>query len=140
MNAFVARAVFPLALLMAAALFVKSHADVGGGFMAGATAGLGALLQYACLDHASASRCVGARHAVRLIIAGTFLGVAVVVWPTLFGLPPVTHAPGPFAPAFETGTLVLRTTTLFELAVALQVYGGMVCTFDRVLPLLKGAA
>lgn len=135
----VARALFPLSLVIAVALWIKGYSDVGDGFSAGAVAGLGAVIQYVSLDRRRAARVVGAAWAVRLLGAGLLIVVLVViVIPPLLGHPPVSHVPPPGAEVVEFGSLELHSTLLFDLGVGLIVYGGIVATFDQLFPAWSG--
>ena len=134
MIASVARATFAFCLAVGAATLVKSYAGVGDGFSAGAFAGLGAAVQYACLDHERAARLTGARFAWRLIGAGLVLALGVQVGPVLLGVMPATHAPAPGAQVLSIGAAEVHTALLFDLGTALLVYGAWVGTFDRLFP------
>lgn len=139
MTEFVARALFPISLVIAAALWIKGYSDVGDGFSAGAVAALGAVIQYVSLDHQRAAQAVGAAWAVRLLGAGLMLVVLVViVIPPVLGHPPVSHWPAPGAEVVKLGSLELHTALLFDLGVGLIVYGGIVATFDQLFPVWSG--
>lgn len=49
--------------------------------------------------------------------------VAVAFWPLLIGEPLLTHHPRPGHEPVRLGTLELHSATLFDLGVALTVYG-----------------
>lgn len=135
----VARILFPMSLIIAAALLIKGYTDVGDGFSAGAVAGLGAVIQYVCLDHARAARAVGAGAALLLIALGLLIVVlTLIVIPPLLGHPPVSHLPPPGGHALKFGSLELHTTLVMDLGVALLVYGAFVATFDRLFPAWSG--
>jgi multisubunit Na+/H+ antiporter MnhB subunit len=138
MTGSLARLLFPFTLAVAAAVWVKGYAAIGDGFSAGAIAGLGAVVQYVCLDHDEAAGRVGARWAWKFAGGGLTLVLLVGIGPTLFGVLPVTHAPAPGRSVVELGILKLHTATLFDLGVAILVYGALVGTFDRLFPPLKG--
>ena len=138
MTGSVARIVFPCALAFAVALWVKSSSAVGDGFSAGAVAGLGAVVLYACLDHERAARLTAARFAWSLVAAGLFVVLAVSFGPTFFDRAPVTHFPEPGTSVSSFGPLKWHTATLFEFAIAVMVYGAIVGTFDRLFPPLRG--
>lgn len=130
----VARLLFPLAVVVAVALWAKGYDDVGGGFSAGAFAGLGAIVQYVCLDHDEARRVTGASHVWVFVGTGLLGIVAFALAPVLVGSPPVTHWPRPGAPIVRLGELKLHTALALDLAIGCLVYGGLVGTFDRVFP------
>lgn len=134
MIALVARLVFPVTLILAAALWVRSYGAIGEGFGAGATAGLGAGLQYVALDRTTARRRTLGRHAGRLMAGGVLIVVGVVLAPLLFGLPPVSHWPRPTHAAAHIGMLELHTAALLDLGVAVSVYGAVTANFDRLFP------
>lgn len=135
----VARILFPLSLIIAAALWIKGYTDVGDGFSAGAVAGLGAVIQYVSLDHQRAARAVGAAAAIPLITIGLLIVVlTLIVIPPLLGHPPVSHLPPPGGHAPKFGPLELHTTVVMDLGIALLVYGAIVATFDRLFPAWSG--
>lgn len=134
MTDFVARAIFAFTLVTAVVLLLRAYAGIGDGFSAGALAGLGAVLQYVALDYESARRFVAARLAPVFLVGGLMLTLTVVFAPMVAGLPPVTHFPRPGSEAVTIGVLELHTGGLFDLGVALAVYGAVVGTFDRLFP------
>ncbi len=134
----VARAVFPFTLVIALALLLRGYSDVGDGFSGGVVAGLGAVLQYVALDYHRARRAVAARFAPVFLALGLLLTLVVTLAPMAWGLPPVTHFPRPEAEAITFGALEFHTALLFDLGVAVAVYGAIVATFDRLFPPLRG--
>lgn len=134
----IARLLFPFSLAVAAAIWAKGYVAIGDGFSAGAVAGLGAIAQYVCLDHAHAQRIVGARWAWWLAEVGLLVALLVALGPTLVGVAPVTHVPGPGERVMQVGIIELHTALLFDGAVAVLVYGLLVATFDRLFPVLRG--
>lgn len=134
----IARVMFPLAVIVAVALWAKGYDDVGEGFSAGAVAGLGAIVQYVCLDHDHARRVVGARRVWLFVGIGLVGALTVVLAPVLVGAPPASHWPPPGAAVVKLGMLKLHTALLFDLAIAFLVYGALVGTFDRLFPPLEG--
>lgn len=133
-----ARILFPFTLAVAAAVWVKGYAGVGDGFSAGAIAGLGAVAQYVCLGHREAAARVGAAWSWKLVGIGLVLVLIVGIGPTLLGVPPVTHFPRPGEPVLKADILELHTAMVFDLGVAVLVYGALVGTFDRLFPPMKG--
>ena len=134
----VARAIFPMALIAALALWARGYAQVGDGFSAGAIAGTGAALQYVALDYDRARRRAGAAALPALLACGLLLALVVVLAPLAVGAPPVTHYPPPTAEVTKIGALELHTAALFDLGIALAVYGGIASTFDRLFPVFRG--
>ena len=134
----IARLAFPCALGTGVAILAKSYAGVGDGFSAGAVAGLGAVVQFVCLDHQRAAAIVGARWARRLLVGGLLLALAVAVGPSLLGTAPVTHAPGPGDHVVRLGAVEIHTALLFDLGTAVCVYGALVGTFHHLVPPLRG--
>lgn len=132
MTGLAARAIFPLAFAAAAALLLRGYADVGDGFSAGALAGAGAALQFAALPFDEALARTRARLAPRLIALGLLLTVLTAWTPVAFGLPPVTHFPAPGGHARTFGALELHTAVLFDLGVAVAVYGAVAGAFGRL--------
>ena len=136
----VARLLFPAALAVAVAIFVRGYADVGDGFSAGLLAALGATVQYFAFDRAAAARSSGARWGGRMALAGLALALVTLLAPVLVGAHPVTHAPAPGESVRTFGALELHTALLFDLGVALAVYGFVVATLDRLLADTEGEA
>ncbi len=135
----VARLVFPFSLVVALGLWSTGYAGVGDGFSAGAMAGLGAVTQYTCRDREMARRVVGARWVWDLLRAGLLVALLMTLLPVFFGAAPVTHVPRPGRPVASFGALELHSTALYDLGVAVLVYGVFVGTFDRLFPPLRGA-
>lgn len=138
MTAMVARGIWWLTLIVAFALWARGYANVGDGFSAGATAGIGAVLQFVALDSEDARRRVAARFARAMLVSGLLLVLAVVLAPLAWGAPPLTHQPRPDEHAMSIGVLELHTSALFDLGIGIAVYGAIVTTFDHLYPLLKG--
>lgn len=130
----IVRALFPFSLAFAAALLVKSYASVGDGFSAGAVAGLGAALQYVCVDEPRARALIGARRALTFVLLGLLTALALLLLPALFGIPPVTHFPRPGEEVSRIGMIELHTAFVFDLAIAFVIYGTLVATFDWLFP------
>jgi len=134
----VARLLFPFAVAVAVAIWAKGYSEVGDGFSAGAFAGLGAVLQYAALDHDRAARTVGAKWVRQFVCWGLFLALAVLLGPSLLGILPVTHYPAPGEHVPTLGVIEAHTALLLDLGIALLVYGAFVGTFDRLFLSLRG--
>ncbi len=132
MTGLAARAVFPLALAAAAALLLRSYAEVGDGFSAGAVAGAGAALLFASHPPAEAAARTRAILAPRLIALGLLLTLLTVWAPVLAGHPPVSHFPAPGAHVVAFGALELHTGVIFDLGVAVAVYGAFAGAFGRL--------
>ncbi|MGF1627792.1 MAG: MnhB domain-containing protein [Alphaproteobacteria bacterium] len=134
----VARILFPFTVMTGLALWARGYAAVGDGFSAGAVTGLGAALQYVALDLETARRRVAARFAPAFLAVGLLIALVVVLAPLAWGEPPVTHFPRPGRELIHLGALDLHTAALFDLGVALAVYGAITGTFDRLFPPFKG--
>lgn len=133
MIAALSRRLFPVALVVSAALLIKGYRDVGDGFSAGALAGLAAVLQYLGDEPRAARRRVGARWVRPLAAAGLAVTLAVAQIPALVGVaPPVTHYPSPDAHVVSLGMLELHTSLAFDFGIALLVYAVTVGAFDRL--------
>jgi len=131
----VARLLFLPILVTALAVLVKGYAEPGDGFSAGVIAALGVLLQYLALGRTEAERLPGVRHAGAIALVGLLVGLAVAVVPLFFGDPVMTHYPPAGASPVYLGTLELITAVLFDVGVALLVFGfvvGTVGTLGRV--------
>lgn len=133
MTALVARLVLPFSIVVGFALWSRGYSSIGDGFSAGAVAGLGAVAQYVLLDYGEAKRRTLANYALQLLAAGLFLCLAVALAPLVWGQPPVTHLPRPDGKPVALGVLKFHSATLFDLAVAISVYGAVTGTFDRLL-------
>lgn len=129
----IARLMFPASLAVAAALLLTGYSQVGGGFSAGMLAGLGAVLEYLALDRRSAQALVGTRWAWGVAVGGLLVLLTVVWAPLVVGQAPVSHWPPPGARVAHFGPLELHTALLFDLGVALLVYGAVVLIVDRLL-------
>lgn len=130
----IVRGLFPFALAFAAALLAKSYTSVGDGFSAGAVAGLGAALQYVCVDEPRARALIGARWALRFVLLGLVAALGLLLLPSLAGLPPVSHFPRPGEDVAKIGMIEMHTAFVFDLAIAFVIYGTIVATFDRLFP------
>lgn len=137
MIALVGRLMLPFSWALAVAFWAKGLAEVGGGFAAGAVAGLGAVAQYVCLGRRESRRRVGARHALTFVALGLLLVLATAWAPLLVGMPPMSHWPPPGVEVTRLGVLELHSAALFDLGIALLVYGALVAAFDRVFPPLE---
>ena len=128
------RLVLPFSIVAGASLLLEGYASIGDGFSAGAVVGLGAVAQLAAREHDEAARLVGGRWAWRLVAAGLLLTLLVTIGPVLFAVAPVTHLPSPEAEVARVGVLELHSSVLFDLGVALSVYGAFVGAADRLFP------
>ncbi len=134
----VAKLVYPCAIVLGIALWAKSAGAVGDGFSAGAVASVGAVVQFVCLDHDHAARVTGARWAWVYVAAGLGVVLTVSLAPVFYGLPPVWHVPRPGAHVGSFSLLKFHTAMLFDMGVAVLVYGAVVGSFDRIFPPLRG--
>jgi len=122
-------------LVVALAVLVKGYAQPGDGFSAGVIAGLGVLLQYLAFGREGAEKIPGVRHAGGVAVVGLLTGLAVAVVPLFFGDALMTHYPPPGTSPIYLGTLELITAVVFDVGVALLVFGfvvGTVSTLARV--------
>lgn len=127
-------ALFPFALAFGAALLAKGYTTIGDGFTAGAVAGLGAAVQYLAVPYDQARRRVGAAWATLMIPSGLLTALGLLLLPSLWGVAPVSHFPGPGEHVVTLGILELHSALIFDLGVAVVVYGALVLTFDRLFP------
>lgn len=119
------------ALIIALALWLKGGGQVGGGFPAGALAGLVVLLQYVVTGREQARRYVAVRYAAPLAGVGLLLLVGTAFLPVLAGHPPVSLFPRPGQPEPGAGAFHLHTALIFEGGLMLIVFGLVVTVIDR---------
>ncbi|MGI8439045.1 MAG: MnhB domain-containing protein [Thermoleophilaceae bacterium] len=122
----VARLLMVPTFVVAGAVLVKGYSDVGDGFSAGVVAALGVLMQYVGLGYRDAERLLPMRLAPAWGFAGLGLALSVAFVPAAAGRPLLTHSPGPGAPVTKFGTLELITPVLFDVGIALLVFGAVV--------------
>jgi multisubunit Na+/H+ antiporter MnhB subunit len=123
----VARVLLAPSLVVAAAIIVKSYADVGDGFSAGVIVALAVALQYIALGWRGADVTLPIlRRAPAAALAGLLLALAVGFAPALRGLPLFTHLPPAGSPPVRIGTLELTTAVVFDVGVFLLVVGALV--------------
>lgn len=113
-------------LMVAAGLLVGGYAGVGDGFSAGVVAGLGVLMQYVALGYRDAERLLPGRLAPAAAFLGLLLALLVALIPLTVGKPLLTHWPGPGEHVTKLGKLELMTPVLFDVGVALLVFGAVV--------------
>ena len=130
----VARAIFPLSLMAALALWARGYAEAGDGFSAGVVAGAGAALLYVTLDYGDARRRAAAGLSRWFLLGGLIVALLVALGPLALGLPPVTHWPPPGAEVTRLGVIEVHTAALLDLGIAFTVYGAVVSTLDRLFP------
>lgn len=118
-------------LMIALAFWLKGGASVGGGFPAGALAGLAVLLQYVVAGREQARRYVAVRYAAPLAGVGLLLVVGTAFLPVLGGYTPMTLFPRPGQPELGMGGLHLHTALVFEGGLMLIVFGLVVTVIDR---------
>jgi len=119
------RVVLPLAVLFALALYVKGHDEPGGGFVAGLSLAIGAVLALA------AGAFPGRRLATAqsLAVVGLLLVLATLLVPLLACHPALTYAFGKLTlPGGEV--LKWHGALLFDLGVLLAVAGGIVAVAE----------
>lgn len=117
----IGRLVVPLALLLGAALLLAGHNEPGGGFVAGLSVAIAALLGLAAYGPAAL------RHHLRLAperlaLAGVVLLLASLLVPLVAGAPALTHAHGELV--LPLAKWKWHTALLFDLGVVLAVGGG----------------
>ena len=122
----VARFLMVPTFMVAAALLVRGYSDVGDGFSAGVVAALGVLMQYVGLGYRDAERLLPVRLAPAWAFAGLGLALMVALVPLVAGRSMLTHFPRPGASVTKLGTLELITPVLFDVGVALLVFGAVV--------------
>ncbi|NBD12748.1 MULTISPECIES: MnhB domain-containing protein [Corallococcus] len=118
-------------LMIALAFWLKGGASVGGGFPAGALAGLAVLLQYVVTGREQARRYAAVRYAAPLAGVGLLLVVGTAFLPVLAGYTPMTLFPRPGEPEVGMGGLHLHTALVFEGGLMLIVFGLVVTVIDR---------
>ncbi|RKH06007.1 sodium:proton antiporter [Corallococcus sp. CA053C] len=118
-------------LIIALALWLKGGTEVGGGFPAGALAGLVVLLQYVVTGREQARRYVAVRYAAPLAGVGLLLVVGTAFLPVLAGYTPVSLFPQPGQPGLGAGAFHLHTALVFEGGLMLIVFGLVVTVIDR---------
>ncbi|RKH59160.1 MnhB domain-containing protein [Corallococcus llansteffanensis] len=118
-------------LIIALALWLKGGTEVGGGFPAGALAGLVVLLQYVVTGREQARRYVAVRYAAPLAGVGLLLVVGTAFLPVLAGYTPVSLFPRPGQPGLGAGAFHLHTALVFEGGLMLIVFGLVVTVIDR---------
>ncbi|WP_223640356.1 MnhB domain-containing protein [Corallococcus sp. EGB] len=118
-------------LIIALSLWLKGGASAGGGFPAGALAGLAVLLQYVTAGRDQARRYVAVRYAAPLAGVGLLLVVGTAFLPVLAGYTPMSLFPRPGQPEVGVGGLHLHTALVFEGGLMLIVFGLVVTVIDR---------
>ncbi|WP_404367290.1 MnhB domain-containing protein [Corallococcus coralloides] len=118
-------------LIIALALWLKGGASVGGGFPAGALAGLAVLLQYVVVGRDQTRRYVAVRYAAPLAGVGLLLVVGTAFLPVLAGYTPMSLFPRPDQQELGVGGLHLHTALIFEGGLMLIVFGLVVTVIDR---------
>lgn len=121
-----ARVLLAPILMVALAVLVKGHTQVGDGFAAGTIAALGVLLQLVAAGPASARPVVRLEVTPLIAAAGLALALAVGMVPLLRGEPPFSHLPAPGEEPVALGTLELITAVVFDAGVAALVFGALV--------------
>jgi multisubunit Na+/H+ antiporter MnhB subunit len=136
---FVARLLFLPMLMLAMAALVKGYVSPGGGFAAGAIAGVALLLIRIVFGHdvADGMFARGARTAVA--VSGAALALLVTIVPVMGGWPLLQHFPGPGQPVTHFGALEIHTAMLFELGVALLVLAFVLEAVSLIAPDRQGA-
>lgn len=129
----VARMLLAPALMAAAAILIKSYADVGDGFSAGVVVSLVIAVQYLVFGAERTEREMPLlRHAPRVTVAGILIALASGFFPLAAGRPIFSHEPAPGEPPIHIGTLELMTPVLFDVGVFLLVSGGFIALIHHL--------
>ncbi len=134
----VARLLVAPTFVVAAAILVKSYADVGDGFAAGVVAGLGVVILLFAFGVRETHRILPVRRAVAVAVAGLLLALVVGFAPLLAGDAPFTHRPGPGETVVHLGTLELLTAVAFDVGVFCLVVGIVVGSIDYAARARRG--
>ncbi len=126
----VARLLVAPILVVAAAILIKSYAQVGDGFSAGVVASLALVLERLARDPDRDGRPISWRGPVALGLGGLAAALGTAFVPTLVGEPIFSHTPGAGQAVTKLGTLELATPVLFDLGVAAVVVATVVLAFD----------
>jgi multicomponent K+:H+ antiporter subunit A len=117
----VSKLLLPMALLVAAWLFLRGHNEPGGGFIAGLVAGVALILQYIAAGSRDTQRRMG-WNLVGLIGAGILIATLTGLGSWLFGYPLLTSTYG-YVTLPVIGTFELASAMIFDLGVFLGVVG-----------------
>lgn len=129
----VARMLLAPALMAAAAILIKSYADVGDGFSAGVVVSLAIAVQYLVLGARRTEREMPLlRHAPRLAVLGLLIALASGFFPLLGGEAIFSHEPAPGTEPIHIGTLELMTPVVFDIGVFLLVAGGLIALIHHL--------
>jgi multisubunit Na+/H+ antiporter MnhB subunit len=131
---FVARLLFLPMLMLAMAALVKGYTSPGGGFAAGAIAGVAILLVRLVFGHEVAHGIFARQARTAVAVGGAALALLVAARPLATGDPLLTHLPPPDAPVTHLGALELHTAMLFELGVALLVLAFVLEAVSLIAP------
>lgn len=123
----VARILLAPALMVAAAILIKSYADIGDGFSAGVIVSLAVAVQYLVFGiRRTEQEMPLLRHAPRVTVVGILVALASGFFPLLTGGAIFSHQPTPGEEPIHIGTLELMTPVLFDIGVFLLVAGGLI--------------
>jgi len=111
----------PMALLVAAWLFLRGHNEPGGGFIAGLVAGVALILQYIAAGSRDTQRRMN-WNLVGMIGAGILIAALTGLGSWLFGYPFLTSTHG-YVTLPVIGTFELASAMIFDLGVFLGVVG-----------------
>jgi multicomponent K+:H+ antiporter subunit A len=117
----VSKLLLPIALLVAAFLFLRGHNEPGGGFIAGLVTGVALILQYVA-EGSAVSRARLPWDHLGLIGAGVLMALLTGVASWLFGYPFLTSTYS-YVSLPVIGTFELASAMLFDLGVYLAVVG-----------------
>jgi multisubunit Na+/H+ antiporter MnhB subunit len=117
----IARLLFLPMLVVSAAFLVKGYSAPGGGFAAGAIAGVAVLLQLVVFGARVTGALMSLRARITALVAGLTLALMVTLAGPLLGRPLLSHMPPPAGVVTHLGALELHTGLLFEAGVYLLV-------------------
>ena len=123
MTKVIARTVFPMILMIAAAQMVTASSRPGEGFTAALVAALGVIIQYVAFGYESSQKYLPIDKFARLAPLGLLLALLAGVAPLVFGAPLLSQ----FHISVDlplAGQVKLRTDLLLDIGVFLVVFGG----------------
>lgn len=129
----VARVVLLPTFIVAVALLVKGYGSTGDGFSAGVLAATAVLVQYVVFGHReAASQMRIAPVGVTAGLTGLLVMLAVVFGATTIGQPLLSHWPPPGAHVSSVLGIEAHTAMLFDVGIALLVFGMLVSIMELI--------
>lgn len=129
----IARLLFPVTLVVALAMLIKSYVSVGDGFSAGVIAATGVSIQYVAFGYRDVEKRVPwLRFAPSAAFLGLLLALTTVFVPALRGDAVLTHLPRPGNEVTHLGTVELLTAVAFDVGVFLVVVGFTVTALSMI--------